>query len=263
MQEKMAAAFPLQLQYKGMEIVCKYGDITAEETDAIVNAANNYLAHGGGVAGAISRKGGYIIDQESDEWVDKYGEVPTGETAYTSKGNLGCKKYCIHAVGPIYGYSGGENAEKQLELTIVNTYKRAEELKCESVSVPAISSGIFGYPLKECAQTFAKMTREYIDNLSEVGNLKKIVMCNIEFKTVKMFRDAFEKEFKDIIDEAKQSTEEAKEEVNKETPPEDTAVEAQDTKEEGDYAVQDIEDTCVPEAAPEDNKDTQNLDVSP
>ena len=125
----MAAAIDLEIEYKGIKIVCKYGNITQIGTDAIVNAANNYLAHGGGVAGAISMKGGYVINQESDDWIEKYGNVPTGETAFTGKGNLGCKKYCIHAVGPIWGSQSPDESDVLLALAIENSFKRAEELE--------------------------------------------------------------------------------------------------------------------------------------
>jgi hypothetical protein len=85
----------------GQELVVVWGDITHEHTDAIVNAANGLLAHGGGVAGAISRAGGPTIDRESREWVRQYGEVAVGQVALTSGGNLPAK-YVIHAVGPIW-----------------------------------------------------------------------------------------------------------------------------------------------------------------
>ncbi|MGC8543686.1 MAG: macro domain-containing protein, partial [Vulcanisaeta sp.] len=78
------------------------GDITEIEADAIVNAANSYLEHGGGVAGAIVRKGGYEIQEESREWVRKYGPVPVGGVAVTKAGRLKAK-YVIHAVGPRCG----------------------------------------------------------------------------------------------------------------------------------------------------------------
>ena len=210
----------INFQYKGMQIIWRKADITAQTTDAIVNAANEYLAHGAGVAGAISRVGGYTIDSESSEWVDKHGQVPTGETAYTSKGNLPCKKYCIHAVGPVWGYQTPDDSNKLLYQAIVNSFKRAEELECESVALPAISSGIFGYPLEQCCMIFAKTTRIYINKLTKIGNLKTLVMCNIDTKTSSAIRDAFSKEFEDEIkasEEVKQETteEDKKEEVKK------------------------------------------------
>jgi Predicted phosphatase homologous to the C-terminal domain of histone macroH2A1 len=88
------------------------GDITAEQVDAIVNAANSYLKHGGGVAAAIVRKGGESIQRESDEWVKQYGPVPTGKVAVTGAGNLPAKAV-IHAVGPVWSEHKLEEARAQ------------------------------------------------------------------------------------------------------------------------------------------------------
>ena len=85
------------------------GDLTEEPLDAIVNAANAHLQHGGGVAGAIVRKGGYQIQEESNAWVRKYGPVSHAKPAYTSAGKLPCH-YIIHAVGPVWG-EGDEDAK--------------------------------------------------------------------------------------------------------------------------------------------------------
>ena len=78
------------------------GDITERDTDAIVNAANSFLQHGGGVAGAISRRGGLVIQRESDAWVSEHGPVSHAEPAVTWGGSLPCR-YVIHAVGPVWG----------------------------------------------------------------------------------------------------------------------------------------------------------------
>lgn len=115
-----------------------------------------------------------------------------GSTAYTGKGKLGCKKYCIHAVGPVWSSRRAEECDELLVSAIINSYKRAEELECESVALPAISSGIFGYPLDRCVKIFSTTTRKYIDDVESSQdlsktpqNLKTIVMCNIESATVK------------------------------------------------------------------------------
>ena len=84
------------------------GDITEEDVDAIVNAANEHLQHGGGVAGTISKKGGRIIQKESDDWVQKHGPVSHSHPAWTSGGLLPAK-YVIHAVGPVWGDGDEDN----------------------------------------------------------------------------------------------------------------------------------------------------------
>ena len=85
------------------------GDVTAEKVDAIVNAANSRLAHGGGVAGAIVRAGGRTIQEESDAWVRKYGLVSSGDAAITSGGRLAAR-YVIHVVGPVWRNRGDEES---------------------------------------------------------------------------------------------------------------------------------------------------------
>lgn len=123
------------------------GDITKEDVDAIVNAANAALAGGGGVDGAIHRAGGPAI---MEELCRRYRGCPTGSAVITSAGNL--KARCvIHAVGP--RWRGGGRGEREL---LASAYRKslelAEEYRCRSVSFPAISAGIYGYPLDEAAE---------------------------------------------------------------------------------------------------------------
>lgn len=119
------------------------GDLTQAPVDAIVNAANSRLQHGGGVAGAIVRKGGSIIQTESD----RIGYVPVGECAVTTAGALPAK-YVIHTVGPRWG-EGDE--EEKLHSAIRNTLKMALEKGFSKIAMPAISAGIFGFPKDRCA----------------------------------------------------------------------------------------------------------------
>jgi O-acetyl-ADP-ribose deacetylase (regulator of RNase III) len=165
---------------KNLEIV--QGDITEEKVDAVVNAANSHLKHGGGVAGAIVRKGGWIIQEESD----KIGFVPTGQAAITTGGNLPAK-YVIHAVGPRWG-EGNEN--EKLKNAVQNSLKLAEEHNITSLSMPAISSGIFGFPKEQCAEIILSSIREYADQNSE-GSLRKIRICLFDQEMVKIFEEIF------------------------------------------------------------------------
>jgi len=130
------------------------GDITAETTDAIVNAANRALRHGAGVAGAILRRGGEVIQQESDAWVREHGPVSHAEPAWTSGGALPCR-YVIHAVGPVWGDAqkpgAGGDEDAKLAAAVTGSLSVAESLGLKSISLPAISTGVFGFPsmLKE------------------------------------------------------------------------------------------------------------------
>lgn len=134
----------IQLVDKKKIIRLVKGDITERAVDAIVNAANSYLKHGGGVAGAILRKGGGIIQKESD----KIGFVPVGSSVVTGAGKLPCNAV-IHAVGPKMG-EGNEDAK--LRSSLNSSLTLASERKFRSISIPAISSGIFGFPKDRCAK---------------------------------------------------------------------------------------------------------------
>ncbi|PLV59227.1 AAA family ATPase [Thermotoga sp. KOL6] len=177
-----------ELDYKGKKIRIVKGDITKEEVDAIVNAANEYLKHGGGVAGAIVRVGGTIIQEESDKIVEEKGRVPTGEAVVTSAGNLKAK-YVIHAVGPIW--KGGNYGEDDLLYKAVyNALLRAHELKLKSLSMPAISTGIFGFPKERAAKIFARVIKDFIDQHPNTS-LEEIRICNIDEETTEVFENNF------------------------------------------------------------------------
>jgi O-acetyl-ADP-ribose deacetylase len=150
----------LQLGYNypsGQRLEIVQGDITGETVDAIVNAANSHLQHGAGVAGAILRRGGYQIQQESLEWVRQHGPVTHAEPAYTSAGKLPCR-YVIHAVGPVWG-EGDEDAK--LSTTIRGSLQLADRLELASIAFPAISTGIFGFPKERAARIFLETLQDY------------------------------------------------------------------------------------------------------
>lgn len=117
------------------------GDMTSEKVDAIVNAANTHLAHAGGLAGAIVDRGGFVIQEESS----RLAPVAVGDAVVTSAGDLPCR-WVIHAVGPIWG-SGDE--ERLLRSAVRSSLDQASALGVTSVAVPAISTGIFGYPKED------------------------------------------------------------------------------------------------------------------
>lgn len=123
------------------------GDLTLAETDAIVNAANKHLRHGAGVAGAIVRRGGAVIQEESDEWVRVNGPITHNRPALTSAGNLSCRAV-IHAVGPRWGE--GDELRK-LESTILAALELASSHGFQNIAFPAISTGIFGFPMDRAA----------------------------------------------------------------------------------------------------------------
>jgi len=141
----------------GMRFQIAQGDITQERVDAIVNAANAYLQHGGGVAGIIARAGGPEIQAESHSWVAEHGLVTHAKPAYTTAGELPCR-YVIHAVGPIWG-SGDEDAK--LAAAVAGALHQADELGLHSLALPAISTGIYGFPQEQAANVIFAAIREY------------------------------------------------------------------------------------------------------
>lgn len=136
------------------------GNLLEEPVDAIVNAANGNLAHGGGVAAAISRAAGPELDHESSEYVKKRGPVPTGQAAVTTAGKLPFKGV-IHAVGPRQGEG---NEHEKLANAVIASLKRAGEKGWSSIAMPAISSGIFSVPLETCASAYIQGVKRYFDD---------------------------------------------------------------------------------------------------
>ncbi len=133
------------------------GDITEQDTEAIVNAANERLIPGGGVDGAIHRKGGPSILEELRA---KYTHCPTGEAVITGAGNLKAK-YIIHTVGPIYK-NGKSGEEELLASAYKNSLLKALEYNINSVSFPSLSTGAYGYPLKDASQIALKTVISFL-----------------------------------------------------------------------------------------------------
>jgi putative ATPase len=162
------------------------GDITTEEVDAIVNAANEHLQHGGGVAWVISKKGGPAIQKESDQWIREHGIVPHAHPAWTSGGHLPAK-YVIHAVGPVWG-DGDE--DKKLNEAVTGSLRVADELKCSSLAMPAISTGIFGFPKDRAAKIIFSAVEDYWESNS--SSLETIKLVLFDGPTVDVFLKSFQ-----------------------------------------------------------------------
>lgn len=159
-------------------------DLTERDVDAIVNAANSHLQHGGGVAGAIVRKGGKVIQDESD----KIGYVPVGGAVITTAGKLKAR-YVIHAVGPRMGEGDEDN---KLKRAINSVLALATEQGLRSISVPAISAGIFGFPKDRCAKILVAETAAYLKG-DPAGALELIEFCIFDNEAYAFFRAELEK----------------------------------------------------------------------
>ena len=154
------------------------GDITEQSTDAIVNAANATLQLGGGVAGAIKRKGGPKIQEECN----KIGGTYVGGAVITTGGNLKAK-YVIHAVGPRWGEG---NEDEKLRNATLNSLKLADEKNLKSISFPAISTGIFGFPMKRASEIMLKTTIEYLKGRT---GLEKVVFVLYDKESYNIFNE--------------------------------------------------------------------------
>jgi len=158
-----------QIEHTTVELV--EGDITNLAVDAIVNAANERLAHGGGLAGIISRKGGPVIQRESDVWVQTHGSVRAGSAAITSGGRLRAR-YVIHAVGPVYHATS--HPDKLLATAVQSTLRMADSHQLKTIALPAISTGIFGYPMRAAAAVIIQTVIAYLRSETD---LQRVILC--------------------------------------------------------------------------------------
>jgi O-acetyl-ADP-ribose deacetylase (regulator of RNase III) len=158
-------------------------DLTERDVDAIVNAANSRLQHGGGVAGAIVRKGGQVIQDESD----RIGFVAVGHAAITTAGTLKAR-YVIHAVGPRMGEGDEDN---KLKKAINSVLALALEKKLRSISLPAISAGIFGFPKDRCAKILIGETAAFLKG-NPGAALELVEFCIVDPEAHAFFKTEME-----------------------------------------------------------------------
>lgn len=152
-------------------------DLSKFPVDAVVNAANKHLHHVGGLALALSRAGGSQIQQDSDDYVRKCGVLKTGEAVAMKAGSLPCKMI-IHTVGPqVRDHWLTESAVRLLQNAVLNSLKKADECCLDSVALPAISSGVFGYPLKDCAHTMVRSVKHFCEYYPDT-HLKAILLVD-------------------------------------------------------------------------------------
>lgn len=166
-------------------IICQQGDITEAEVDAVVNAANNHLWMGAGVAGAIKRKGGKEIETEA---VEK-GPIPIGEAIVTGAGKLKAT-YVIHAA--VMGQNLRTD-QKWIGDATLNSLKRAEELKLESIAFPALGTGVGGFPMDKCGEVMISEAREFLKGSRHLKKVLFVLFDNNGYET-------FERKRADLLD---------------------------------------------------------------
>lgn len=158
------------------KVILMEGDLTEMDADAIVNAANNDLQHGGGVAGAIRRKGGAIIQEESNE----IGSIPVGGAAITSGGKLKAR-YVIHAASM---QLGGRTTGRALRSSTAHSLRIAAEKGLKTIAFPAVGTGIAGFPMEECAEI---MLREVVEHLKRGSSLEEVFFVLFDTEALKTF----------------------------------------------------------------------------
>ena len=152
-------------------------DITSLDVDAIVNPANTFLMHNGGLAAQISKRGGMMIQQESK----KIGNVPAGSAVITTGGNLKAE-HVIHAVGPRYK-DGKSGESEKLASAVKAALEIADKKKLKSIAIPAISSGIFGYPIAESSKIIVDTVIDFFNakkKAKEETTIEKVLFCLID-----------------------------------------------------------------------------------
>lgn len=160
------------------------GDLTQSEADAIVNAANERLRHGAGVAGAIVSRGGKVIQAESDNWVNECGPIAHDRAALTTAGDLPCKAV-IHVVGPRWG-EGDE--DRKLSLAVTSALETAQKHQFESIAFPAISTGIFGFPVEQAAEVMLSTVHAFFENLSD-SSIRRVDFVLFDQGAASTFRE--------------------------------------------------------------------------
>ena len=167
-------------------VILKRGDITREEVDAVVNAANSSLMGGGGVDGAIHRAGGPRILEECKAIRAERGPLPAGEAVATTAGNMPARRV-IHTVGPIW-HGGGRNEAATLAAAYRSSLRVARREGLRTVAFPSISTGAYGYPVEAAAQVALNAVRAELE--SERGGLEEVRFVLFDERTLAAYREA-------------------------------------------------------------------------
>ncbi len=164
------------------------GDLTTARTDVIVNAANEHLQHGGGVAAALAAVGGEEFVADSYRWVSEHGPVRSGQAAVTTGGSLSAR-WVVHVVGPRY-WEGGDNPARLREAVRV-ALDSSVQVGAQTVAMPAISAGVFGYPLEEATALIASECVRWV--AEHPRGLTQIQLVGYDHRAADAFRVGLEK----------------------------------------------------------------------
>ena len=163
------------------------GDLTAQDVDAVVNAANEQLQHGGGVAAALAKAGGPEVQAESDQWVAQHGEVGPGQAAVTTAGAMPAQTL-VHVVGP--RYRTGQDNEGLLRQAVEAALDGAREAGATSVAMPMLSAGIFGYPPEEAGAVIATAAAQWLG--AQPGSVSEVRLVALDEASAEHFAAGLE-----------------------------------------------------------------------
>ncbi|CAC5424291.1 Protein mono-ADP-ribosyltransferase PARP15 [Mytilus coruscus] len=176
----------------GQEVIVVKGDITGLDVDVIVNAANKDLAHSGGLAKVLVNKGGKGIQDECDQYTSNYGQLSEGECFSSGPGKLKCQMI-VHAVGPVW--QGGSNREEErLHQCVESILVETEQNQHTSVAIPALCTGIFGYPANQATRVIAQTVNDYFSS-NRGSTVQRVYLCDVNENSVDLFVKAGDKVF--------------------------------------------------------------------
>ncbi|XP_053181167.1 protein mono-ADP-ribosyltransferase PARP14-like [Scomber japonicus] len=181
----------------GVLVSVSKADICNFSVDAVVNAANEELQHIGGLALALLKAAGPQLQKHSDDYIAKHGKLRAGDAIVTSGCNLPCK-HVVHAVGPRFSDFDRKTSVSRLKLAVKQSLREAEKVSSSTIALPAISSGVFGFPVELCAETISEAVREYCDSPGGPGSLTEIHLVDNIDNTVRVLATAVNKQFIDL-----------------------------------------------------------------
>ncbi|XP_071137980.1 protein mono-ADP-ribosyltransferase PARP14-like isoform X2 [Mytilus edulis] len=176
----------------GQEVIVVKGDITGLDVDVIVNAANKDLAHSGGLAKVLVNKGGKSIQDECDQFTSYNGQLTEGECYCSKPGMLNCQMI-VHAVGPVW-QGGSNNEEDSLQQCVETALVETEKHKHTSIAIPALCTGIFGYPPHLATRAIALAVRDYFKR-SKSSRVQTVYLCDVNKNSIDLFVKAGDKNF--------------------------------------------------------------------
>ncbi|KAI3372981.1 hypothetical protein L3Q82_023426 [Scortum barcoo] len=181
----------------GVLVSVSKADICSFNVDAVVNAANEDLQHIGGLALALLKAAGPELQKISNDYIAENGKLRPGDAIVTGACNLPCK-FVVHAVGPRFSDNDKKTSVTRLKVAVQESLRQAEKVNCSSIALPAISSGVFGFPVELCAETIANAVRDYCDSPGSRGSLTEIHLVDNNDKTVRVLATAVSREFSDL-----------------------------------------------------------------